>query len=70
MMLLRRNLPELLAPAGNWEALGQLFRTEQMRYIWEAIKFSARRLADNFDSQALRKVIEYAHQPVSEYILR
>jgi putative protease len=61
VMLLRRNLPELLAPAGNWEALVAAVQNGADAVYMGGTKFSARRLADNFDSQALRKAIEYAH---------
>ena len=30
----KRNLPELLAPAGSFEHLKRLLQREQMRFIW------------------------------------
>jgi putative protease len=53
--------PELLAPAGSWEALRAAVQNGADAIYMGGTKFNARRLADNFDDEALRKAIEYAH---------
>lgn len=58
---MQENSPELLAPAGSWEALVAAVQNGADAVYMGGTKFSARRLAENFDNHALRRAIEYAH---------
>lgn len=60
-MTLLKRMPELLAPAGSWEALVAAVQNGADAVYMGGTKFSARRLADNFDNQVLRRAVEYAH---------
>jgi putative protease len=53
--------PELLAPAGSWEAFAAAVQNGADAIYMGGTKFNARRFADNFDDEALRKAVEYAH---------
>ena len=53
--------PELLSPAGGWEALTAAVQNGADAVYMGGNQFNARRLADNFDREALRKAIQYAH---------
>ncbi|MBR6902262.1 MAG: U32 family peptidase [Clostridia bacterium] len=52
---------EILAPAGNMEALIAAVRCGADAVYLGLKDFSARRNADNFDREALKKAIEYCH---------
>lgn len=53
--------PELLAPAGNYEAfLGAIAAGADAVYLG-GTRFGARAYADNFDTEAVIKAIKYAH---------
>ena len=53
--------PELLAPAGNYEAfLGAISAGADAVYLG-GTRFGARAYADNFDTEAVIKAIKYAH---------
>ena len=55
------NKPELLAPAGGREALIAAVQNGADAVYLGAGSFNARQTADNFDGDALREAIEYAH---------
>lgn len=59
--LLQKRLPELLSPAGSWEALTAAVQNGADAVYMGGTRFNARRLADNFDNESLRKAVEYAH---------
>ena len=61
VVTLLKRMPELLAPAGSWEALVAAVQNGADAVYMGGTKFSARRLADNFDNQVLRRAVEYAH---------
>jgi putative protease len=50
-----------LSPAGSWEAFTAAVQNGADAIYMGGTKFNARRFADNFDNEALRKAIEYAH---------
>lgn len=52
---------ELLAPAGSREALTAAVQNGADAVYMGGTRFSARRFADNFDDDALREAVEYAH---------
>ncbi|NLB42816.1 MAG: U32 family peptidase, partial [Clostridiales bacterium] len=56
-----KNKPELLAPAGSWEAMVAAIQNGADAIYMGGAKFNARRQASNFDNEALRKAVEYAH---------
>jgi len=58
---LKKKLPELLAPAGSWEALVAAVQNGADAVYMGGSKFNARRLATNFDNDTLKKAVEYAH---------
>lgn len=53
--------PELLAPAGNWEALVAAVQNGADAVYLGGKQFNARHSADNFDDVALARAVEYAH---------
>lgn len=53
--------PELLAPAGNWDALTAAVQNGADAVYLGARSFNARQSADNFDSEGLVRAIDYAH---------
>jgi len=55
------NKIELLAPAGNFEALAAAVESGADAVYLGGNKFSARAYADNFDGQSLTKAVIYAH---------
>ncbi|HHY82389.1 MAG TPA: U32 family peptidase [Clostridiales bacterium] len=58
---MKKNLPELLAPAGSWEALVAAVQNGADAVYVGGTKFNARRQAANFDNDTLKKAVEYAH---------
>ncbi len=60
-MLFLKNKLELLAPAGSWEAMVAAIQNGADAIYMGGAKFNARRQASNFDNEALRKAVEYAH---------
>ncbi|HZK34190.1 MAG TPA: DUF3656 domain-containing protein [Bacillota bacterium] len=52
---------ELLAPAGSRDALTAAIQNGADAVYMGGTKFSARRMADNFETEALREAVEYAH---------
>lgn len=61
VVILQDKLPELLAPAGRWEALAAAVQNGADAVYLGSTRFNARRLADNFNNDNLRKAVEYAH---------
>lgn len=58
----RRQLPELLAPAGSWESfLAAIGAGADAIYIGGK-KYGARQLAGNFDTTQLQEAIDFAHR--------
>lgn len=55
------NKIELLAPAGNFEALAAAVESGADAVYLGGNKFSARAYADNFDGQNLARAVSYAH---------
>ncbi len=55
------NRTELLAPAGNFEALAAAVESGADAVYLGGNKFNARAYADNFDGQSLTKAVNYAH---------
>lgn len=53
--------PELLAPAGGWEALRAAMANGADAVYLGGKQFSARQSADNFDSEELRRAVDYVH---------
>jgi len=53
--------PELLAPAGSWDALVAAVQNGADAVYLGGKSFNARHSADNFDDETLAKAIEYAH---------
>ncbi|MDQ7789007.1 MAG: DUF3656 domain-containing protein [Clostridia bacterium] len=53
--------PELLAPAGNWDALVAAVQNGADAVYLGAQSFNARQSADNFDAEGLARAVEYAH---------
>ena len=56
-----RKKPELMSPAGSWEALVAAVQNGADAIYMGGTKFNARRQASNFVEEALRKAVEYAH---------
>lgn len=54
-------VPELLAPAGSMEALKAAIAAGADAVYLGGMRFSARRFAANFDDEALREAVDYAH---------
>ncbi len=54
-------LPELLAPAGNFEALLAAIEAGADAVYLGGKSFGARAFAENFDLELLKKAVEYAH---------
>ena len=52
---------ELLSPAGSWDALVAAVQNGADAIYMGGTKFSARRMADNFDNDKLKEAIDYAH---------
>ncbi len=62
-------LPELLAPAGSWEALEAAIESGADAVYLAGKRFGARQGAKNFDDSELEKAIERAHlQGVKVYV--
>ena len=55
------NRIELLAPAGNFEALAAAVESGADAVYLGGNKFNARAFADNFDGETLAKAVSYAH---------
>jgi len=55
------NKIELLAPAGNFDALAAAVESGADAVYLGGNKFSARAYADNFDGETLAKAVKYAH---------
>ena len=55
------NKPELLAPAGGWEALVAAVENGADAVYLGGRLFNARQSADNFDDSDLSRAVEYAH---------
>ncbi|HBV98796.1 MAG: peptidase U32 [Peptococcaceae bacterium BICA1-7] len=55
------NKPELLAPAGGWEALVAAVENGADAVYLGGRLFNARQSADNFDDKDLSRAVEYAH---------
>jgi len=55
------NKPELLAPAGGWDALAAAVENGADAVYLGGKLFNARQSADNFDDQELSRAVEYAH---------
>ncbi len=53
--------PELLAPAGNWDALVAAVQNGADAVYLGGRSFNARQYAENFDSIELARAVEYAH---------
>ncbi|AGL01172.1 DUF3656 domain-containing U32 family peptidase [Desulfoscipio gibsoniae] len=53
--------PELLAPAGSWDALVAAVQNGADAVYLGGRRFNARHSADNFDDDALARAVEYAH---------
>ena len=58
---MRKQIPELLSPAGSWEALVASVQNWADAVYIGGTMFIARRLADYFVIEGLRKAVEYAH---------
>ncbi|MDD3622870.1 MAG: U32 family peptidase, partial [Methanofollis sp.] len=56
-----RAMPELLAPAGSWEALSAAVAAGADAVYLGGTHFSARRYAANFDDAAIEEAVVYAH---------
>ncbi|MGO0122640.1 DUF3656 domain-containing U32 family peptidase [Desulfothermobacter acidiphilus] len=54
-------VPELLAPAGSWEALVAAVQNGADAVYLGGKRFNARRQAANFDDEELQRAIDYAH---------
>lgn len=64
-----RRIPELLAPAGSWEALVAAICGGADAVYLSGKRFGARKFASNFDEASLERAIEYAHlRGVSVYV--
>ena len=57
----KRNVPELLAPAGNMACLIAAVKAGADAVYFGAGAFNARARAENFDSERLREAITYCH---------
>ncbi|MFZ5647205.1 MAG: peptidase U32 family protein, partial [Bacillota bacterium] len=55
------NKPELLAPAGGWEAFTAAVENGADAVYLGGKMFNARQSADNFDNDDLKRAVEYAH---------
>lgn len=65
----RKNLPELLAPAGSYDALVAAVAAGADAVYFGGTRFGARNYAENFDEQRIRRAIDYAHvHGVKSYI--
>ena len=53
--------PEILAPAGTWEALDAAVKAGANAVYVGGSQFSARAYAGNFDQDELLKAIDYCH---------
>lgn len=56
-----QSLPELLAPAGNWESLKAAVENGADAVYLGGKTFSARSYAANFDDEYMKRAVEYAH---------
>ena len=57
----RKILPELLAPAGSYDALVAAVAAGADAVYFGGTRFGARRFAENFDEQEIARAIDYAH---------
>lgn len=65
----RKDLPELLAPAGSPEALEAAIAAGADAVYLSGRRFGARKFAANFDEAAMARAIDYAHlRNVSVYV--
>ena len=65
----RKELPELLAPAGSPEALEAAISAGADAVYLSGKRFGARKFAANFDEDAMARAIDYAHlRGVSVYV--
>ncbi|MDD4652415.1 MAG: DUF3656 domain-containing protein [Methanothrix sp.] len=65
----RKDLPELLAPAGSPEALEAAIAAGADAVYLSGKRFGARKFAANFDEAAMARAIDYAHlRDVSVYV--
>ena len=55
-------MPELLAPAGNWDCVRAAIANGANAIYFGLPKFNARMRADNFTEEDLPKVVEFCHQ--------
>jgi len=55
-------IPELLAPAGSWQALVAAVGAGADAVYLGAKRFGARMLADNFETKELKEALNYAHE--------
>ncbi len=60
--VLRPRIPELLAPAGNYERMVTAIHYGADAVYMGGKQFSLRAKAGNFSDQAMREAVEYAHQ--------
>lgn len=68
-MKARKELPELLAPAGSPEALAAAIAAGADAVYLSGKRFGARKFAANFDDAAMTRAIDYAHlRGVSVYV--
>jgi len=57
-----RNLPELLAPAGDWDCARAAVENGADAIYFGLEKFNARMRADNFTGADLPKLMEFLHR--------
>jgi len=63
------NKVELLAPAGDWDAFTAAVENGADAVYLGGKLFNARQFASNFDSETLKKALDYAHvRGVSIYL--
>jgi len=68
-MTVHSGLPELLAPAGSFDALKAAIAAGADAVYLSGRRFGARRFAANFDSDELKQALQYAHaRGVSVYV--
>ena len=60
-MMNKANIPELLAPAGNFDCLCAAVQNGADAVYFAGRSFGARSYADNFDDEALKRAIDYCH---------
>ncbi|MDH7592910.1 MAG: U32 family peptidase [Methanomicrobiales archaeon] len=59
---MKRPIPELLAPAGSWEALLAAIGAGADAVYLGGRRFNARRLAKNFGPEELERAVAYSHE--------